>query len=306
MYNEFKKKYLQIAQPHIIEIKSKIDSAERKLIILTISLISLSIGIFLLTKYVNLHIIFFYMTIFISAMIFYVGKYAFRYEYQDILTTKIFPKILKCIDESANFFIYQYDELNTDGKNSNFFNLFNISISYVPITSSSLLSKWSFTILISDKKTKIASTYLNQDNINNPSFSFFNKHGLFIVVDSVQTNIKELYIFEKSIFPSFKEISTSYKQELEKNKLTNKNHVVIAKPLNEQNQNIVSDILMNLKNNISLSIKNNTLYIFISNEFRCFNPENYTNGNIPDDFNYKGLIEVIEIIKKLITVIEKN
>ncbi len=306
MYNEFKEKYLQIAQPHIIEIKSKIDSAERKLIILAISLIALCVGIFLLTEYIGLHIIFFYMIVFISAMIFYVGKYAFRYEYQDILTTKIFPKILKCIDESANFFIYQYNELNTDAKNSNFFNLFNISISYIPITSSSLLTKWSFTVLILDKKTKIASTYLNQDNINNPSFSFINKHGLFIVVDSVQTNIKELYIFEKGIFPSFKEISTSNKQELETNKLTNKNHVVISKPLNKQNQNIVSDILKNLKNNISLSIRNNTLYIFISKKFECFNPENYTNGNIPDDFNYRELIEIIEIIKILIKEIKNN
>lgn len=295
MYDEFKSLYIQTIQPETSKLKFKINSSEKKLTTLTFTLLIILIGIFLLTQHFDVHIIFFGMALFIATMVFYVGSHVFRYEYQEVLEATIFPKILKNINEHAEFI--KYTELNTDAKKSGFFNLYNFFVA-----SMSIHQKWAFHISISNKKTKIASTYLDYSTIENPALPFSlhqMKHGLFIAIEAIPWGEK-IYIFEKNILPSYEQIKKSLKQGFETKTTYSDSHTVVSKPLNTYAEEKVVKLLSHIGSNTSLALLDNQMFLFISKEFRCFDADNYTGGSIPNDYNYEELLNILKTIKELI------
>ena len=287
---------MQTIQPETSELKVKIDSSEKKLTILTLTLLIILIGIFLLTQHFGVHIIFFGMALFIAAMVFYVGSHVFRYEYQEVLEATIFPKILKSVDEHAEFM--RYSALSTDAKKSGFFILYDFFVA-----SMSIHQKWAFHISISNKKTKIASTYLDYSTIENPVLPLSlhqMKHGLFIAIEAIPWG-EEIYIFEKNILPSYEQVTKSLKQGFETMTTYSDSHTVVSKPLNTYAEEKVLKLLSHIGSNTSLALLDNQMFLFISKEFRCFDADNYTGGSIPNDYNYDELINVLKTIKELIS-----
>ncbi|MFH0710064.1 MAG: hypothetical protein V2A75_07655 [Pseudomonadota bacterium] len=284
---------MQKVQSDILTLKTKIDAVENKLIILTVSLLAVVIGIFLLTQHFGLHIIFFIMSLFIAAMIFYIGTYAFRYEYQDELTTTIFANTLKCIDEKGAFI--GYSDLNKNAKKSGFFLLYDLFI-----VSSTIQQYWAFNIQISNKKTTVASIYIDFFNLENPIFINKMNKGLFISIETHTSWIDEIYIYEKNIFPSLEQLRQSLKKDFSPISTYSDNHTVITKSLNSLAEEKLLKVLNELDSDMSLAVVDKQIFLFISKEFRCFDSKYYIDGKIPNEFDYKGLIEVLKTINKIL------
>lgn len=297
--DKFIKKFTNIIQPDINEIKKIIDNTDNKLFSLNSILLIIVLGTLFLTNHFNLHIIFFIMTLLISGMIYYVGTYTFKYEYHDILERDIFPKILKILIEESSFFTNK--DLYDDAKNSDIFSTYE----YI-VASATIQSKWSIQYIFKNTQIYISSTYINLSDINNPALPFSDKDkGLFITIDNINLLNSEVYVFKNNLLPSAKEISKKLKTGFIQDNTLNDNYLVISKNLDAQSKNKINHILKLFNQDISMTLKDNKIYIFIKKEFTCFDANYYTDGKIPSYFDYIELLNIKNIIEETIELTEK-
>ncbi|WP_320035878.1 hypothetical protein [Halarcobacter sp.] len=290
----FKIDFNNLIKPLINILEKDIKKAENKLFVFTSILILFNILIYVFIDKYNLHISFLLLSIFTSSIMFIVAKYTFRYEYKDIIDTQIFPKILKIFNNDATFF--NYITLKDDAIKSTFFNIYEYMV-----ISQLIQNIWSFKTKIKGKEIIFSSISLNNTNINTP-ISYTNRKGLFIKVSNINFPV-ETYIYENS-FLSFKSFSNAFNNRF--HKIEYEKHLLIRQFNNQDYQNTILNIIDILDKNISLSFIENDLYIFISQEFNCFNSNYFVNGLIPEYYNYNTLIKVYKLINNILSIIENK
>ena len=297
--DKFIEKFTNIIQPNINGIKKIVDNTDNKLFTLNSTLLIVVLGTLFLTNHFNLHIIFFIMTLLISAMIYYVGTYTFKYEYHDILERDIFPKTLKILIEESSFFTNQ--NLYDDAENSDIFSTYE----YI-VASATIKSIWDIKYICKQREVHISSTYINVSEIHNLGSPFSKKnHGLFITIDNINLLNSEVYIFENNLLPSIKEISKKIKKDFIQDRTSNDKYTVISKNLSEQSKNKVDCILNLFNRDMTMTLKDNKIYIFIKKEFTCFDANYYTDGRIPSYFDYIELLNIKNTIEQVIELIEE-
>jgi hypothetical protein len=297
--DKFIEKFTNIIQPDINEIKKIINNTDNKLFTLSSILLIVVLGTLFLTNHFNLHIIFFIMTLLISAMIYYVGTYTFKYEYHDILERDIFPKILKILIEESSFFTNK--DLYDDAENSDIFSTYE----YI-VASATIKSKWNIKYIYKQKPIYISSTYINVSEAHNLGVPFSDKnHGLFITIDNINLHNAETYAFENKLLQSVKEISKKFKKDFIQDNTSNHKYTVISKNLNAQSKNNVNHILNLFNQDMTMTLKDNKIYIFIKKEFTCFDANYYTDGIIPSYFDYIELLNIKNTIEEAIELTEK-
>ena len=169
--DKFIEKFTNIIQPNINDIKKIVNNTDNKLFTLNSILLIVVLGTLFLNNHFNLHIIFFIMTLLISAMIYKIGTYTFKYEYHDILERDIFPKILKILIEESSFFTNK--DLYTNAENSDIFSTYE----YI-VASATIKSKWDIKYIYKQKQIFFSSTYINVSEIHNLGVPFSAKnHG---------------------------------------------------------------------------------------------------------------------------------
>jgi len=296
---KFIEKFTNIIQPNINDIKKLVDNTDKKLFTLNSILLIVVLGTLFLTNHFNLHIIFFIMTLLISAMIYKVGTYTFKYEYHDILERDIFPKILKILIEEGNFFTNK--DLYDDSKNSDIFSTYEYMIA-----SATIRSIWNIKYIYKQKQVYISSTYINVSQMHNAGLPFSDKdHGLFITIDNINLHNTEIYIFENKLLPSIKEISKKLKKDFIQDKSFNDKYTVMSKDLDDLSKNKTNHILNLFNQDITMTLKDNKIYIFVKNEFTCFDANYYTGGRLPSHFDYIEILNIKNIIEEIIEITEK-
>jgi len=296
--DKFIEKFANIIQPNINDIKKIIDSTDNKLFTLNFTLLIVVLGTLFLTNHFNLHIIFFIMTLLISAMIYYVGTYTFKYEYHDILERDIFPKILKILIEESSFFTNQ--NLYNDAENSDIFSTYE----YI-VASATIQSIWDIKYICKQREVHISSTYIDVSEIYNLGLALETNNGLFITIDNINFNNSEIYIFQNSLIPSGKEVLKKIKKDFIQDKTSNDKYTVISRNLSEQSKKKVDCILNLFNQDMTMTLKDNKIYIFIKKEFTCFDANYYTDGRIPSYFDYIELLNIKNIIEQVIELIEE-
>ena len=73
--------------------------------------------------------------------------------------------------------------------------------------------------------------------------------------------------------------------------------------LDSKSQNMLKQILSLFHHNINLTIKNKKMYIFIKEEFNCFNSYYYSDGSLPKYNDYTKLLEIENSIKELLNLL---
>lgn len=297
--DKFIEKFTNIIQPNINDIKKIVGDTDNKLFKLNSTLVIIVFGTLFLTNHFNLHIIFFIMTLLITAMIYKIGTYTFKYEYHDILERDIFPKISKILIEESSFFTNK--DLYDDAKNSDIFSTYE----YI-VASATIKSKWNIKYIYKQNQIYISSTYINVSEVHNLGLPFSDKnHGLFITIDNINFHNSEVYVFENNLLPSIKKISKKLKKDFIQDSTSNDKYTVISKNLNEKSKNKINHILNLFNQDMTMTLKNNKIYIFIKKEFTCFDANYYTDGRIPSHFDYIELLNVKNIIEKVIELTEE-
>ena len=296
---KFIEKFTNIIQPNINDIKKLVDNTDKKLFTLNSILLIVVLGTLFLTNHFNLHIIFFIMTLLISAMIYKVGTYTFKYEYHDILERDIFPKILKILIEEGNFFTNK--DLYDDSKNSDIFSTYEYMIA-----SATIRSIWNIKYIYKQKQVYISSTYIDVSQIHNVGLPFSDKdHGLFITIDNINLHNTGIYIFENKLLSSIKEISKKLKKDFIQDKSFNDKYTVISKDLDDLSKNKINHILNLFNQDITMTLKDNKIYIFVKNEFTCFDANYYTDARLPSHFDYIEILNIKNIIEEIIEITEE-
>jgi len=297
--DKFIENFTNIIQPNINDIKKIIDNTDNKLSTLNFTLLIIVLGTLFLTNHFDLHIMFFIMTLLISAIIYHTGTYTFKYEYHDILERDIFPKILKISIEESNFFTNK--DLYDDAENSDIFSTYE----YI-VASATIKSIWNIKYIYKQKQIYISSTYINVSEVHNLGSPFSDKnHGLFITIDNINLLNLEVYIFENNLLPSIKEISKKLKKDFIQDNTHNDKYTVISKNLDTQSKDKIYQILNLFNQDMTMTLKNNKIYIFIKKEFTCFDANYYTDGRIPSYFDYIELLNIKSIIEEVIELTEE-
>jgi len=295
----FIENFTKKVNPEIDNIKEIIHNTEKNLFTLSSILFTIVLGSLFLINHFNLHIIFFIMILFIAAMIYYVGTYTFKYEYHDILERDIFPKILKILIAKSSFFKNQ--NLYDDAENSDIFSTYE----YI-VASATIKSIWNIKYIYKQREVHISSTYINVSEIHSLGSPLSKKnHGLFITIDNINLLNSEVYIFENNLLPSIKEISKKIKKDFIQDGTSNDKYTVISKNLNEQLKKKVDCILNLFNQDMTMTLKDNKIYIFIKKEFTCFDANYYTDGKIPSYFDYIELLDIQSIIEEVIELTEE-
>ena len=293
----FIEKYTQSIQKDIDNIKKSAKKTENKLFILTSILFIIVLGTLALVNYFDAHLIFFILVLFMSLMIYYLGIYVFKYEYKDILEQRIFPKILNILVEKAHFTINNKDLRNDTRKSDIFFLYDNI------LASRTIQSDWSIQYVFDKHQITIASTYINTSDINNPVIPFSNmQQGLFITINNVSFFDSEVYIFEKKLFPSIKEVNTFIKKDFKTENVLDGKYVIYSKIITKEIRNITEKIVDLFGQGVSITFKEDKIYIFIEERFTCFNSDYYANGKVPIYSDYIELLNIVNSIEKIINI----
>ena len=296
----FIEKYTQSIQKDIDNIKKSAKKTENKLFILTSILFITVLGALALVNYFDAHLIFFILVLFMSFMAYYLGTYVFKYEYKDILEQKIFPKILNILIEKARFTINNKD-LRNDTKNSNIFFLYNNILA-----SRTIQSDWSIQYVLDKHPITIASTYINTSDINNPVIPFSNtQQGLFITINDVSFFDSEVYIFEKKLFPSIKEVNTMIKKDFKNENILHDKYTVFSRIITKEIRNITEKIVDLFEQGVSITFKEGKIYIFIEERFVCFSSDYYANGKVPAYSDYIELLNIVNSIEQIINIYEE-
>ncbi|WP_321777239.1 hypothetical protein [Sulfurimonas sp.] len=298
MDNNFIELYERDVQSDINNLKSKVKSAENKHNTLSYGLLFILIGMLVLSNQYNLHKMFFIMALFSSAMIYYIGSIAFRYEYHEILKRTIFPKILLAINKDAEFI--KYIELKSDAQESNFFNLYN----YI-VASMTIMKIWAFKYRVDNNTVKIASTYLDYSSLKDPVLPFSlhqMDHGLFISIENIHLSNFPIYVYSKKVIPSLKQISNGLKNGFTTNTEYSDKHVVVSQLLSNMEEEKILKILNLIEDDISLTFVNNNIYMFMSKKFSCFDSQSYKDGKIPSYFDYQDIVKLQNIINDIYNI----
>lgn len=292
-------KFNHFVQNDIDNIKKIARNTENKLFILSSILFAIVIGSLFLVNHFDLHIIFFVIILFTAVMIYYVGTYAFRYEYQDLLQKNIFPKIVKMIMNNGK--LQTNSHLLYDANMSDMFSLYDYKLATVDIN-----SKWSIEAILEKHKISISSTYLSWSDIENPALPFTDmKNGLFIVIEDLNIGDSEIYIFEKSLFLLLKEIVHKRTKGFNSSNTIDGRYIVISKSLDNDSMHKISSLLKLFDKDTTISCKKNKMYIFIEKEFACFDQEYYQNGKVPSYYDYIEFINIKNSIEKVIRIYEE-
>ncbi len=293
----FIEKYTQSIQKDLDIIKRSAKKTENKLFTLTSILFIVVLGTLALVNYFDIHLIFFILVLFMSFMAYYLGTYVFKYEYKDILEQKIFPKILNILIEKARFTINNKD-LRNDTKKSDIFFLYNNILA-----SRTIQSDWSIQYVLDKHQITIASTYINTSDINNPVIPFSNmQQGLFISINDVSFFDSEVYIFEKKLFPSIKEVNTFIKKDFKTENILDDKYVVYSKIITKEIRNITEKIVDLFGQGVSITFKEGKIYVFIEERFVCFNSDYYANGKVPAYSDYIELLDIVNSIEQIIDI----
>jgi len=296
LHEELKAKFDQNLKNDLDILKKQVSTAESRLVIFSSTLLFIVLAVLYAVNSYDLHVIFFMMTLFILGLTFFLGYKGFRFEYQDVIERKIFPKIINSLDSNASF--EKYSNIKNNAKESGFFLMYEAYIE-----SRDIAYKYSIVTELETKVVRLSSVYIAMSNIVSPAFSAASQGGILIVIEDI--NFKdEVYIFRKSFFPSLQQLFRSSKKDYYSfNSDDDKHKIVLQKNLTVNKEKIIS-ISEYIDYDMSLSIVNNKAYIFFEKDFTYFNQEDFVDGKIPEFSDYIGFIELEIKIKKLIKEIK--
>lgn len=282
-------------QPYIDTIKSSLSKQETKRFNLMFILLIFVTGILIFIYYFDLSSIFFFFALGISILIYYVGSYALNYEYSDELERKIFKDIITLLGDKSSFISGQ--SFQEDVKQSSIFFLFDA----IALTQFAT-AQWNAKCEYKDSTIKFSSIQILMSQIDVIYHAISNK-GLFVTIDHLPLSNTEFYVYKNHYVPSLKQ---SMKRLFNNFRTFEEgNYTIISSSLSEIAHEKITTILTSFKSEVTLSFKNNTLFIFIHDYFQCFDPTTYTYGRVPtpDDFlklldTKNRLINIVETIKQ--------
>ena len=278
-------------QPYIDTIKSTMTRQETKRFNLMFVLLFFVTGILISVQTFDLSSIFFFFALGVSILIYYVGSYALNYEYSDELERKIFSDILTLFGDKSSFISGQ--SFQEDVKQSSIFFLFDA----IALTQFAT-AQWNAKCEYKDSTIKFSSIQILMTQID-LIYHSINDKGLFITINHLPLSDTEFYIYKHHYIPSLKQSMKALCNNF--HTFEEGDYTIVAPSLSEITREEITAILASFKAEVTLSFKNNILFIFIHDYFPCFDPTTYTYGKVPtpDDF-----LELLHVKNRLINIVE--
>jgi hypothetical protein len=273
--------------PELEALKNEINKSNIRLTSLTVFLILLGIGAFILINKLGMPWGFFLLFLFIAGMVYYVASFTLKYEYKEILEREIFPKILSSIQPNAKLGVYS--KLDDDMKKSGFY--------FMP----HFTQKWAVNYKTDNHLVNIALFY--QPTAPGGALIPFEmlKRGLFVSITNVTFSKMPVYIYDKQFIPSLSQFTKQLSSDFSTDSTLSNTHTVISQPLDDLSKAQILELIISIDNhNTSISFLGDTVYILVSEQFEnCFDPDNFGEGKLPTPSDYKSFINVLKLVQTI-------
>lgn len=278
-------------QPYIDTIKSTMTRQETKRFNLMFLLLVFVTGILILVQTFDLSSIFFFFALGVSILIYYVGSYALNYEYSDELEQKIFKDTIVLFGDKSSFISgHTFQE---EVQQSSIFFLFDA----IALTQFAT-AQWNAKCEYQDSTIKFSSIKILISQIGSIYYSTSDK-GLFATIDHLPLSNTEFYIYKHHYIPSLKQSMKALCNNF--HTFEEGDYTIVAPSLSEITHEKITAILASFKSEVTLSFKNDTLFIFIHDYFHCFDPKTYTYGRVPTSNDF---LKLLAVKNSLINIVE--
>ena len=298
MHEELKSSFEKIAQADINILEKEVKKVENRIDLTILVLMGISaITLYAKVEY-NLPTAFVVIIGIFVVIGFILSPKVFRINYKESIEQIVFPKILEVIDCRAMFLNKMRDENVLD---SNLFDIYNknkssiISLSYMMYGNRAIDNIWEYQTEINETKVNFSSHEIYVMSVHGIKSTM--QRGLLVAINNSFTLDNDSYIYTERLFPLLK-VASNVKKQYTATYTENKKHVIVTQ--DSKTNNILTELAMLLKDNMSLSISNNKVYVLIENEFDFFDKNSYQHGKIPQFSDYIGLIKSIELVEKLL------